>query len=112
MGMFGEKLQLITKQCCVCKKWTALRVDPDDLERHREGLFVQHAFVDRMGRPYLTEDRARSRKLCHNAPKRSCRKNEPGREVFGQSVTARISKGGLSMKWISSNSNMDLTSVG
>jgi hypothetical protein len=54
MGMFGEKLQLITKQCCVCKKWTALRVDPDDLERHWKGLFVQHAFVDRMGRPYLT----------------------------------------------------------
>jgi hypothetical protein len=55
MGMFGEKLELITMRCCTCQKWTALRLDPEDLDRHRkEGVFVQHAFVDRAGRPYLT----------------------------------------------------------
>jgi len=52
--MFGEELKLITMQCCVCKKWTAMRVDPEDLERHRKGIYVQHAFVDRKGMPYLS----------------------------------------------------------
>ncbi len=53
--MFGENLKLMTLQCCTCQKWTALRVDPEDLERHmRQGVFVQHAFVDRAGRSYLT----------------------------------------------------------
>ena len=53
--MFGEKLDLITLQCCVCFKWTALRVDLEDLGRHREhGVYVQHAFVNRNGKPYLT----------------------------------------------------------
>ena len=31
-----------------------LRVDPEDLERHAAGVFVQHAFVDRTGKPYLS----------------------------------------------------------
>ena len=53
--MFGEKLKLTTMQCCVCEKWIALRVDPDDLELHmKHGVFVQDAFVDRKGRPYLS----------------------------------------------------------
>lgn len=53
--MFGEKRKLMTMQCCVCKKVVALRVDPADLKRHRKhGVYVQHAFVDRKGRPYLT----------------------------------------------------------
>lgn len=53
--MFGENLELITKQCCVCKKMIVLRVDRDDLDNHVQyGVCVQHAFVDRMGRPYLT----------------------------------------------------------
>lgn len=52
--MFGERLQLITKQCCVCRKFVALRLDPEDLERHNEGVFVQHAFVNRLGAAYLT----------------------------------------------------------
>jgi hypothetical protein len=52
--MYGEKLELITLQCCVCKQWVALRVDKDDLDRHRCGVFVQHAFVRRDGRPYLS----------------------------------------------------------
>ena len=53
--MFGEKLELITLRCCVCKTWHALRVDRDDLDRHlRDGVFVQHAFVRRDGRPYLS----------------------------------------------------------
>ncbi len=55
MGMFGEKLKLTTMKCGVCRKWIALRLDPEDLERHREqGVFVQDAFVDRAGAPYLT----------------------------------------------------------
>ena len=55
MGMFGEKRKLMAVRCCVCRKWIALRVDPDDLERHRnKGVFVQRAFVDRKGRPYRT----------------------------------------------------------
>jgi pyrimidine deaminase RibD-like protein len=28
-------------------------IHPEDIERHSEGLFVQHAFVDREGTPYL-----------------------------------------------------------
>ena len=77
--MFGEKLQLITKQCCVCKKWTALRVDPDDLERHRKGLFVQHAFVDPMGRPYLTpvEQELFLSECCNDCWNLLCPSDEP-----------------------------------
>ena len=52
--MFGEKLQLMTKQCCVCKKMVAMRVDPEDVARHERGVFVQNAFVRRDGKPYLT----------------------------------------------------------
>lgn len=52
--MFGKKLDLITLQCGVCQKWTALRVDLEDLGRHRDGVYVQHAFVHRNGKPYLT----------------------------------------------------------
>jgi hypothetical protein len=50
--MFGEKLKLMTMQCCVCKTWTVLRVDPEDLERHKRGALVQRAFVNRDGKPY------------------------------------------------------------
>lgn len=53
--MFGENRKLITLRCCVCKTWVAIRVDPDDLERHlRHGVFVQDAFIDRDGTPYLS----------------------------------------------------------
>jgi hypothetical protein len=53
--MYGEHRKLITKQCVNCGKWTALRVDPDDLDRHlHHGVFVQHAFVGRDGKPYLS----------------------------------------------------------
>jgi len=54
MGVFGEKLQLITKQCCVCKKMVALRVDPEDIARYERGVFAQNALVRRDGKPYLT----------------------------------------------------------
>ena len=54
-GMYGTNLQLITLQCCVCQQWVALRVDPDDLDRYvKGGVFVQHAFVTRDGKPYLS----------------------------------------------------------
>lgn len=53
--VFGEKLELMTLQCCVCKQWVALRVDRDDLDRYqRDGIYVQHAFVRRDGRSYLS----------------------------------------------------------
>jgi hypothetical protein len=52
--MNGETLELITKQCIRCKRWRALRVDLDDLDRHvRDGVFIQHAFTNRNGKPYL-----------------------------------------------------------
>ena len=52
--MFGEKRKLMALRCCVCKKFVALRVDTEDLERHKKyGVFVQRAFADRKGRPYL-----------------------------------------------------------
>ena len=47
--MYGERLdQLIPIQCACCQKWVAVRLDPDDLERHRTGGFVR-----RDGLPYL-----------------------------------------------------------
>jgi Na+-translocating ferredoxin:NAD+ oxidoreductase RnfC subunit len=54
--VFGENRdQLTTIRCRVCEKWTAIRLDPDDFYRHvRDGVFVQHAFADRDGKPYLT----------------------------------------------------------
>jgi hypothetical protein len=53
--MFGEDRKLITLRCVNCGKWTALRVDKDDLDRHlHHGIPVQHAFVDRNGKPYLS----------------------------------------------------------
>jgi hypothetical protein len=46
--MYGKNLQLITLRCGVCKRWVALRVDPDDLARHlHDGVLVQDAL------PYL-----------------------------------------------------------
>ena len=53
--MYGEHLnKLVTVQCVMCQKWFCMRVDAADWERHRDGLFVQHAFADRNGRPYLS----------------------------------------------------------
>lgn len=54
--MYGQKLsQLVTVQCVCCRKWTAIRLDPDDLDRHvNDDVFVQHAFADRSGKPYLS----------------------------------------------------------
>lgn len=52
--MYGENRELMTMTCAHCKKIVGMRVDPEDIERHAEGLFVQHAFVDREGTPYLT----------------------------------------------------------
>jgi hypothetical protein len=53
--MHGAKLELITLRCVNCGRWVALRVDPGDLDRHlRHGVFVQDAFIDRDGTPYLS----------------------------------------------------------
>ena len=55
--MFGEKRDtLVTKICSECKKAVVVRVDPDDLQRHADGMFVQHAFADRNGIPYLAPE--------------------------------------------------------
>ena len=51
--MFGEKRELMTMTCVACKKQVAMRVDPEDVQKHVEGMFVQHAFADRDGKPYL-----------------------------------------------------------
>jgi hypothetical protein len=54
MGMYGENLELITKQCIRCERWFALRVDMDDVDRHqRNGVYVQDAFTNRDGKTYL-----------------------------------------------------------
>jgi hypothetical protein len=52
--MYGDNRELITKGCIVCKKQVAMRVDSEDVQRFNEGMFVQHAFADRNGVPYLT----------------------------------------------------------
>jgi hypothetical protein len=53
-GMHGKNLGLITMQCTVCERWFTLRVDQDDLDRHlRHGVYVQYAFTNRDGKPYL-----------------------------------------------------------
>jgi hypothetical protein len=57
LGMYGERLdKLICIKCRVCERWSVVRLDPADLDRHvRDGLFVQHAFADRSGKPYLSD---------------------------------------------------------
>jgi hypothetical protein len=54
--MYGDNRELITKTCVVCKKQIVMRVDPEDVQRFNEGMFVQHAFADRNGVPYLTPE--------------------------------------------------------
>jgi Na+-translocating ferredoxin:NAD+ oxidoreductase RnfC subunit len=54
LGMYGERLEkLVCIKCRVCGRWRVVRIDPDDLDRHVHGIFVQHAFVRRDGTPYL-----------------------------------------------------------
>ena len=54
-GMHGQKkTKLILIQCACCRKWQVVLVDPDDLERHANGMFVQFAFTKRDGTTYLT----------------------------------------------------------
>jgi hypothetical protein len=53
--MHGQKkTKLILIQCARCRKWQVVRVDPEDLERHANGMFVQFAFTGRDGTPYLS----------------------------------------------------------
>jgi hypothetical protein len=52
--MFGQKLELMARQCCVCKRMIALRVDPDDTDRMKHGVVPCSAFVDSNGKPYLS----------------------------------------------------------
>ncbi len=47
--MFGDKLQLITLPCCVCKKLTALRVDPEDSDRRRRHASMFSGIQDQQG---------------------------------------------------------------
>lgn len=51
--MYGEHRQLITKTYVTCQKVVAMRVDPEDVQRHGDGTLVQDAFADRGGKPYL-----------------------------------------------------------
>jgi hypothetical protein len=50
----ANRNQLLTPRCAVCGKFVALRVDPEDAERRAAGLFVQDAYADADGNPYLT----------------------------------------------------------
>jgi hypothetical protein len=47
--MYGEKRELITFQCVMCKVPTPMWVDCEDLERAKLGLPVQFAFASRAG---------------------------------------------------------------
>lgn len=59
--MHGQKkTKLILIQCARCRKWQAVRMDPEDLERHANGMFVQFAFTDRNGEPHPRRKRARA----------------------------------------------------
>ncbi len=51
--MFGNNLEPFAMQCVVCGTWIAMRLDADDLARHRAGVPVRFAFADRNGVPYL-----------------------------------------------------------
>jgi hypothetical protein len=54
LGMFGERLdKLVCIRCRICGRFTAIRLDPEDLDRHVNGVFVQYAFANRNGKPYL-----------------------------------------------------------
>ena len=46
--------QFLTPRCGHCGTVVALRVDPEDVERWRSGMFVQDAFADQGGVPYLS----------------------------------------------------------
>ena len=46
----NNRNQLIVLRCRVCGKWVALRVDPDDLAAHNNGVFIQNAM------PYLAPE--------------------------------------------------------
>jgi hypothetical protein len=46
--------QLVLICCVVCKRWVVVRVDGDDLRRHHDGVFVQFAFTNENGVPYLS----------------------------------------------------------
>ena len=53
--MQGRNLStVITLRCVVWGRHVALRLDADDLERHRAGVLVQDAFADENGVPYLS----------------------------------------------------------
>jgi len=45
-----KKSKLILIQCARCRRWQVVRVDPDDLERHENGMCIQDAC------PYLSPD--------------------------------------------------------
>ncbi len=61
--------QFLTPRCVVCGTVVALRVDPEDVERWRSGMFVQDAFADESGTPYLD---AASRELLISASCGDC----------------------------------------
>ena len=48
--LHGTNLELIVLPCRVCHKSVAIRVDPDDVRAHIEGLYIQDAC------PYLAPE--------------------------------------------------------
>jgi hypothetical protein len=53
-ALYGEKRELITFQCAVCKVPTPMWVDREDYERAKLGVPVQLAFANRTGQAYLS----------------------------------------------------------
>jgi hypothetical protein len=39
--MFGENRKPIVLRCCACHLWVAMRVDPEDVRRCLDGMFVR-----------------------------------------------------------------------
>jgi hypothetical protein len=56
LGMFGERLdKLVCIRCRICGRFTAIRLDAEDLRRHtHDGTYVQDAFIRRDGTAYLS----------------------------------------------------------
>ena len=44
--MFGENLEVTVVKRCLCQKWVAVRVDPEDVERVRQGKLLHKPLSD------------------------------------------------------------------
>jgi Na+-translocating ferredoxin:NAD+ oxidoreductase RnfC subunit len=50
----AKKTRLVTIRCACCRRWQAVRVDPEDLHAHKHhNVTAQDAFITKNGKPYL-----------------------------------------------------------